>query len=185
MMYLDPTSTCFDGMQYVPSPNQDLRPKDIEIDLLVIHNISLPPNELVDKQYIIDFFCNQLDSSLHPFFEEIQSLKVSCHICIFRDGSAIQFVPLQNRAWHAGLSRHGYRTRCNDFSIGIELQGCDDRRFTPAQYQALIEITKKIQNQYPGITTENIVGHSDISPGRKTDPGPKFDWGYYLGEISQ
>ncbi|RFA31267.1 N-acetylmuramoyl-L-alanine amidase [Alkalilimnicola ehrlichii] len=158
-----------------PSPNYDERPENIAIDLLVIHNISLPPNEF-GGPYIDALFTNALDCELHPFFDQLRGLKVSAHLLIRRDGELLQYVPLHKRAWHAGVSCFDGRERCNDFSIGIELEGCDDQRFTEAQYGCLLPLCSALMDAYPGITPERIVGHSDIAPGRKTDPGPHFDW---------
>lgn len=161
-----------------PSPNCDARPPGSIINLLVIHNISLPPNEF-GGPWISDLFMNQLDPGFHPYFQEIAQLKVSAHLLIRRDGSALQFVPYTQRAWHAGISCFEGREACNDFSIGIELEGSDQVPFSAAQYTRLARATQTIQQAYPAITMNRIVGHSDIAPGRKTDPGPFFDWEYY------
>ena len=173
-----------DAVKHTPSPNFDARPTDCSIDLLVIHNISLPPG-VFEGDDVEAFFLNQLNHSKHPFFEEIRELKVSSHLFIRRDGSAQQFVDLDNRAWHAGQSAWQGKERCNDFSIGIELEGTDDQTFTDAQYKTLIQLTLQIQQQYPDITNDRIVGHSDIAPDRKTDPGPHFDWSRYRQGLSQ
>jgi AmpD protein len=173
-----------DAVKHTPSPNFDARPTDCSIDLLVIHNISLPPG-VFEGDDVEAFFLNQLHHSKHPFFEEIRELKVSSHLFIRRDGSAQQFVDLDNRAWHAGQSSWQGKERCNDFSIGIELEGTDDQTFTDAQYKTLIQLTLQIQQQYPDITNDRIVGHSDIAPDRKTDPGPHFDWSRYRQGLSQ
>jgi len=167
-----------DAARRSPSPNFDERPENTAIDLLVIHNISLPPHEY-GGPWIEDFFLNRLDPEAHPYFQEIFRLRVSSHLLIRRDGSLIQFVPFTARAWHTGQSCFAGRDACNDFSIGIELEGADDIDFEDAQYRALTEATHWIMQQYPGITTDRITGHSDISPGRKTDPGPCFDWARY------
>ena len=172
-----------DAVKHTPSPNFDARPTDCSIDLLVIHNISLPPG-VFEGDDVEAFFLNQLHHSKHPFFEEIRELKVSSHLFIRRDGSAQQFVDLDNRAWHAGQSTWQGKERCNDFSIGIELEGTDDQTFTDAQYTTLIQLTLQIQQQYPDITNDRIVGHSDIAPDRKTDPGPHFDWSRYRQGLS-
>jgi len=158
-----------------PSPNFNQRPQGQTINLLVIHNISLPPGEF-GGDYVKDFFCNQLDSSLHPYFATIAELKVSAHLFIDRMGNITQFVPFAARAWHAGASAFDGIENCNDYSIGIELEGCDNIAYTDAQYQALATVTRQLQLAYPEISTERIVGHSDIAPGRKTDPGIAFDW---------
>ncbi len=165
------------------SPNQDCRPDDSSVDLLVIHNISLPPEEF-GGPWIDDLFMNRLDPSAHPYFATIASQEVSSHLLIRRDGELIQYVPLHMRAWHAGESCFDGRERCNDFSIGIELEGSDDSGFTDAQYSTLAEVTCEIQRLYPTITADRIIGHSDIAPGRKTDPGPKFDWERYKRKIT-
>lgn len=161
-----------------PSPNHDQRPDNTEISLLVIHNISLPPGEF-GGPWIQDLFLNQLDPRQHPYFQEIAQLQVSAHMLIRRDGTLIQFVPLDQRAWHAGISCFQNQERCNDFSIGIELEGCDETDFTDVQYEVLAATTRSIQILYPAIGNDHIVGHNDIAPGRKTDPGPCFDWDKY------
>lgn len=167
-----------------PSPNQDERPSGCSVDLLVIHNISLPPGEF-GGPWIDHLFHNQLDSSLHPYFQEIHQLRVSSHLLIRRDGQLIQYVPLNLRAWHAGHSTFQGRERCNDFSIGIELEGTDDLPYTDAQYATLIKTTREILARFPDITPDRIVGHADISPGRKTDPGVAFDWHRYQQMLGQ
>ena len=163
------------GARQVPSPNRDERPAGSAIELLVIHGISLPPGEFVGPG-IVDFFTNHLDPALHPYYREIAGLRVSAHFLIRRDGELIQFVPCGERAWHAGASTWRGCGRCNDFSLGIELEGCDDQPFEDAQYKRLAELTRALQAKYP---IADIVGHSDIAPGRKTDPGPCFDWARY------
>ena len=162
----------------VTSPNCDQRPEESAIDLLVIHAISLPPKEY-GGPYVEQLFTNSLSADEHPYFEEINHLRVSSHLLIRRDGELIQFVPLNARAWHAGVSEFCGRKQCNDFSIGIELEGCDDEKFTESQYQQLAVVTETIRARWPNLQQNNIVGHSDIAPGRKTDPGPFFDWQYY------
>jgi AmpD protein len=156
----------------LPSPNCDARPEDMAIELIVIHNISLPPG-VFDGEAVIDLFTNRLDWDAHPYFQGIRGLKVSAHFFIRRNGSLIQFVPCTQRAWHAGASNWQGRERCNDFSIGIELEGSDNLPFTDAQYAALIPLVRQLKQTYP---IAAVVGHSDIAPGRKTDPGPHFDW---------
>lgn len=146
-----------------------------DISLIVIHNISLPPGEF-DNGCVEQFFCNQLDHRSHPYFGEIEGMKVSAHFLIDRQGQVIQFVPLHKRAWHAGVSSFKGRDACNDFSIGIELEGTDTEPYTCRQYRSLIALTRTLMQTYPQITAERIVGHSDIAPGRKTDPGLAFDW---------
>lgn len=168
--------------QRVPSPNCDDRPAGTTVDLLVIHNISLPPGQFGGTA-IEAFFQNRLAPDAHPYFAEIASLQVSAHLLIRRDGFTQQFVPLNRRAWHAGQSCFQGRERCNDFSIGIELEGTDDLPFSDHQYERLIQLTRLIQTHYPSITRERITGHSDIAPGRKTDPGPCFEWRRYLEQL--
>ncbi|WP_295580068.1 1,6-anhydro-N-acetylmuramyl-L-alanine amidase AmpD [uncultured Lamprocystis sp.] len=171
------------GAAQRPSPWCDDRPGDAPIDLLVIHNISLPPGEF-GGQWIDDLFLGRLDPAAHPYFVVAAAAgPVSTHLLIRRDGQLVQYVPCGRRAWHAGRSTFGGRERCNDFSIGIELEGTDDRPFEPIQYQVLTSCTLAILARYPAITPARIVGHSDIAPGRKTDPGPCFDWGIYRGTI--
>ncbi len=169
-------------VQHTPSPNCDERPGQMPVDLLVIHNISLPPGQF-GGEAIEAFFQNRLDPSTHPYFAEIAPLQVSAHLLIRRDGRAQQFVPLNRRAWHAGQSCFQGREGCNDFSIGIELEGTDDTPFSDRQYERLLQLTRAIQSHYPAITPGRITGHSDIAPGRKTDPGPCFEWRRYLEQL--
>ncbi|MEJ2611963.1 MAG: 1,6-anhydro-N-acetylmuramyl-L-alanine amidase AmpD [Candidatus Thiodiazotropha sp.] len=176
-MKLDPV--LLQGADYHPSENSDERPPGTDINLLVIHSISLPPGEF-GGHWIDDLFLNRLDGEAHPYFKQIQDAKVSCHLLIRRDGALIQYVPLNNRAWHAGVSTYCGRQRCNDFSIGIELEGCDEKPFTDAQYQTLCKSTKQIMSLYPSINKERITSHAAIAPTRKTDPGPLFDWPRYF-----
>jgi len=156
----------------LPSPNCDARPDGTAIELIVIHNISLPPG-VFDGDAVIELFLNQLDWDAHSYYQGIRGIKVSAHFFIRRDGSLIQFVPCSLRAWHAGVSSWCERERCNDFSIGIELEGTDDQPFSDAQYATLNPLLLALQQAYP---IRDVVGHSDIAPGRKTDPGPHFDW---------
>lgn len=165
------------GVKRVLSPHCDERPNEETPSLLVIHNISLPPAEF-GGPYIDQLFTGQLDPNEHPYFATIHHLRVSSHILIRRDGEIIQYVPFNKRAWHAGVSQFEGRERCNDFSIGIELEGTDTLPFTPEQYQSLAAITQRLMKNYP-VTPSRITGHSDIAPGRKTDPGPAFDWPHY------
>lgn len=160
------------------SPNQDERPSNSAIELLVIHGISLPPGEF-GGPWIDALFTNQLEPTAHAYFEDISTLRVSAHVLIRRDGEVVQYVPFDRRAWHAGASCFAGRERCNDFSIGIELEGCDDQPYSDHQYAALAAVTRALQQHYPAISADRIVGHSDIAPGRKTDPGPQFDWPRY------
>jgi AmpD protein len=172
---IDRTTGLLMDTLYVPSPNCDERPRDSEIDLIVIHGISMPPGEF-GGPYIEQLFSNRLDPAAHPFFASIEGLKVSAHILIRRDGEVIQFVPFQRRAWHAGESSFQDRKRCNDFSIGIELEGTDSVPYTEVQYAQLAELITCLLRNYPAIVPERITGHSDIAPQRKTDPGPAFEW---------
>ncbi|MCU7959507.1 MAG: 1,6-anhydro-N-acetylmuramyl-L-alanine amidase AmpD [gamma proteobacterium symbiont of Bathyaustriella thionipta] len=161
------------------SPNFDDRPAAAVIDLLVIHNISLPPGQF-GKNWIDLFFSNQLPADAHPFFSEIYQQRVSSHFLISREGEMVQYVALQKRAWHAGLSEFEGRPACNDFSVGIELEGVDDIDYTDAQYQVLTQLSRAIMQACPHIRPSRIIGHSDIAPQRKTDPGAAFDWQRYL-----
>ena len=165
-----------------PSPNCDLRPTGSRIDLLVIHNISLPPGHF-GGPWIDDLFLNRLDPGADPYFQTIHQQRVSAHLLIQRNGLLTQYVPLDKRAWHAGRSCFDGHDACNDFSIGIELEGTDDHPYSDHQYQALARVTREIITRYPVITPERIAGHSHIAPGRKTDPGPAFDWERYLGMV--
>jgi AmpD protein len=179
VMQIDTTSGLIRGAPYVASPNCDARPEGAPIDTLVIHSISLPPGRF-GGQGIEQLFCNTLNPDDHPYYREIQNLKVSTHVLIRRNGQLVQFVPLHQRAWHAGLSYCEGRSRINDFSVGVELEGADDLPFEDAQYESLTKLTRTLRQAYPAITPERIYGHCDIAPGRKTDPGPTFDWKRYL-----
>jgi N-acetyl-anhydromuramoyl-L-alanine amidase len=170
----------FSGVCRIASPNFDRRPPRTPIDLLVIHNISLPPDQFGGK-CIPEFFTNKLDTDAHPYFAQLKGVKVSSHFLIRRNGGIIQFVPCCARAWHAGVSSWQERTRCNDFSIGIELEGSDFVPFTDQQYRALLRLTRRLQREYP---IRSIAGHSDIAPGRKTDPGPFFDWARFRSQLA-
>lgn len=157
------------------SPNCDDRPDAEDICGIVLHNISLPPGEFGGR-YIDDLFLNQLNPEAHPYFQQIADLHVSSHLLIRRDGEVVQFVPFHKRAWHAGESQWQGRTRCNDFTIGIELEGDDENPFTDRQYQQLTQCVHALALHYPGLSLDRITGHEHIAPGRKTDPGPFFDW---------
>lgn len=157
------------------SPNFDLRPDEDDISLIVLHCISLPPGEF-GGAWIDRLFTNTLPADAHPYFAGIQHLRVSSHLLIRRDGSMVQYVPFHKRAWHAGVSSYRGRTVCNDFSIGIELEGTEYLEYTSAQYGRLAEVIKSLLAAYPTLSPEAITGHSDIAPERKTDPGPSFDW---------
>ena len=157
------------------SPNCDERPEGGVVELVVIHGISLPPGEF-GGPWIDALFTNVLNAAAHPYFKEIEGLEVSAHVLIRRDGEVVQYVPFDRRAWHAGQSCFEGREGCNDFSIGIELEGCDDRPYEAVQYQVLADIGKAVLKEFPALTPQRIVGHCDIAPGRKMDPGPHFDW---------
>jgi AmpD protein len=172
---------CIPEARFIPSPNCDERPPDAVIELLVIHNISLPPGEFGGAG-VIELFTNRLDHDAHPYYREIAELKVSAHFFIRRGGDLIQFVPCLKRAWHSGVSRWRGRSRCNDYSIGIELEGCDDVAYEEAQYDSLARLTRVLLAAY---RIRDIVGHADIAPQRKTDPGPAFDWEQYRALLAQ
>jgi AmpD protein len=160
------------GATQIPSPNWDERPQGADIALLVVHNISLPPGQF-GGDAIAQLFTNTLDFSEHPYYETVRDLKVSSHFLVRRDGGVIQFVPCFGRAWHAGASIWRDRERCNDFSVGVELEGVDDHAYADAQYSSLSRLFLVLRARYPIV---DVVGHADIAPGRKTDPGPAFDW---------
>ena len=164
-----------DGARICHSPNCDLRPDEEDISLIVIHCISLPPGEF-NSYHIDDLFCNRLDPDFHPYFKEICQLEVSAHILISRSGEITQYVPFNVRAWHAGQSEYNGRTQCNDFSIGIELEGTEDIPYTERQYLKLADLTASLLKHYPNLSANRITGHCNIAPGRKTDPGKSFDW---------
>jgi len=169
--------------QLKDSPNKNERPKKTDVRLIIVHGISLPPNQFGGR-WIDDFFLNQLDPSEHPYFEEIHQLKVSSHLLIRRDGSVTQYVPFHERAWHAGVSCHEGEENCNDFSIGIELEGADHIPYTEEQYVELSRCCDALIEHYPLLTKKQIVGHCDIAPGRKTDPGESFDWAKFRDLLS-
>ncbi|MCW9733462.1 1,6-anhydro-N-acetylmuramyl-L-alanine amidase AmpD [Avibacterium sp. 20-15] len=167
------------NQKHCPSPHCDLRPDPQDISLLVIHYISLPPEQF-GGNYIDAFFQGRLDPAIHPYFDEIKDLRVSAHCLINREGKITQYVSFNDRAWHAGVSCFQGREKCNDFAIGIELEGSNNQPFTEQQYATLTKLTQSIMQHYPKIGKDRIVGHSDISPGRKIDPGQYFDWEKYL-----
>ena len=169
-------------VNHCPSPHHNDRPVGEAVSLLVIHNISLPPGEF-GGGHVQSFFQGHLDPTAHPYFAEIAPLKVSAHFLIERDGVVTQFVSCFKRAWHAGRSRYAGREECNDYSIGIELEGTDELPYTARQYDALQALTKVLQHAFPAITLHRITGHEFIAPGRKTDPGPAFDWQRYLCSV--
>ncbi|MCB1865744.1 MAG: 1,6-anhydro-N-acetylmuramyl-L-alanine amidase AmpD [Chromatiales bacterium] len=161
--------------RFIASPNHNERPAGTAIDLLVIHSISLPPGRF-GGPWIADLFLNRLDPAADPYFAEVHALRVSAHFLVRRRGGLVQFVPVDRRAWHAGRSSFAGRAECNDYSIGVELEGDDRHGFTASQYRRLASLTAALQKRFPGIGPERIVGHEHIAPGRKTDPGPAFDW---------
>ena len=163
------------GARRVPSPNADARPAGVEISLIVVHSINLPPGEF-GGPWVERLFTNSLPTTAHPYFRDLADARVSAHALVRRDGSVVQFVPFDGRAWHAGESSWAGRRGCNDFSIGIELEGCDDVPYSGAQYRRLAALVDALRAAYPGITADAVVGHCDVAPGRKTDPGPAFDW---------
>lgn len=176
---LDIAGVC-SGASFIPSPHYDERPEGEPITLVVIHNISLPPGDF-GGPYIDDLFLGRLDPGAHPFFKEIEGLRVSSHFLIRRDGSLIQYVPTELRAWHAGVSQWKGREKCNDFSIGIELEGADDVPFAEPQYETLANLIAALQRRYGEL---DFAGHSDVAPGRKTDPGPWFDWDRFRASVT-
>lgn len=177
-MRLDRDAGLVEGADFRSSPNFDQRPKGVPISLVVVHGISLPPGEF-GGPWIDALFTNTLDATAHPFFAEIAGMRVSSHLLIRRDGSLVQYVPLGKRAWHAGVSSFQGRESCNDFSIGIELEGTDDIPYEDAQYRQLADLVSLLMESFPEITPARVVGHSDVAPGRKTDPGAAFDWDYF------
>ena len=166
---------CLEGVVFVPSPNQDARPEPADISLIVVHGISLPAGHF-GGNYVEKLFTNTLNPGLHTDFLALDCLKVSSHLFIRRDGQIVQFVPFNMRAWHAGNSLFDGRSACNDFSIGVELEGTDDGGYTPLQYRKLFQACQSLLATYPGIAPDRIVGHCHIAPDRKTDPGGSFDW---------
>lgn len=171
------------GATQIASPNFNTRPDDMDIQLIVIHNISLPPSQF-GGGYIQQFFQNKLDWSIHPYFQTIEGMQVSAHLLILRTGEVIQFVNFNDRSWHAGRSSYLAQKECNDYSIGIELEGSDDLPFEIEQYQALVDVVTVLRRAYPKIQN-HIAGHSDISPKRKTDPGLYFDWQLFRQLLSK
>lgn len=170
------------SVRALASPHYDDRPDPDDIGLVVIHNICLPPDAF-GGPWIDDLFMGRLDHAAHPYFETLRGLRVSAHLCVFRDGKVTQYVPFDRRAWHAGVSQYRGRERCNDFSIGIELEGSDHVAFEPPQYQALAGILGALFARYPRLGPDRLAGHSDIAPGRKTDPGPCFNWAHLRARL--
>jgi AmpD protein len=171
------------GVAQIASPNCDARPPGVEADLIVVHGISLPPGEF-GGPWIDRLFTNALPGDAHPYFAEVCGLRVSSHLAVRRDGAMTQYVKFTERAWHAGRSSFDGREACNDFSIGIELEGTDTLPYAAAQYQALAQAVAALCAAYPRLSAQRVVGHSDIAPGRKTDPGPAFDWPHARGLIA-
>ena len=175
MLKINNNSGLFDDITHYLSDNCNNRPENTIIDTIIIHCISLPMGSY-GNQNIVDLFMNNLDINQDPSFESLKDVKVSSHLLIRRDGEIIQFVPFNLRAWHAGVSKHKERENCNDYSIGIELEGTDKSNFTDTQYKRLNEIIISLKDYYPKIVDENIIGHNEVSPDRKNDPGPFFEW---------
>lgn len=180
---IDPATGWMKAARRLPSPNQDDRPRGVEPELIVVHSISLPPSSF-GGPWIDRLFTNTLDPGAHPYFAGLEGLKVSAHLLIRRDGSLVQYVPFHRRAWHAGRSAWRGRTACNDFSVGIELEGTDRDAFTWPQYRRLAAAIRSLCRTYPGLSPARLAGHSDIAPGRKTDPGPGFDWAKLAGLLA-
>jgi len=174
-MHIDSATGLLRDARQVLCTHWDARPAGVGPELIVVHGISLPPGEY-GGPWIEQFFGGRLDPAAHPYFAAIAGQRVSAHVLIRRDGQAVQFVPFGQRAWHAGVSSWRGRSACNDFSVGIELEGTDDQPYETSQYAALAELVRALCETYPGLTRDQVVGHSDIAPGRKTDPGESFDW---------
>jgi len=172
---VDPETGWLERVRRVESPNSDERPTDTTLDLIVVHGISLPPGRF-GEGWIDRFFLNELPAAADPYFATIAEMKVSAHALVARDGSLTQYVSFNRRAWHAGRSAHRGRSACNDFSVGIELEGTDDLPYMGPQYRTLAALVRALRRAYPSLRGADIVGHSDIAPGRKSDPGAAFDW---------
>ena len=181
---IDSATGLLSGVRQVLSPHFDERPPGVVPELLVVHGISLPLGEF-GGPWIDRLFTGTLPWERHPYFKQIEGLRASSHALIRRDGQIVQYVPFTERAWHAGRSEYQGRMGCNDFSIGIELEGTDDTPYTDAQYERLVALTAALLAAYPTLSAEHIVGHSDIAPGRKTDPGPTFDWGLFRTQLAK
>ncbi len=182
--FSDTTGWYPDLAQCRVSPHYDERPDPKDISLLVIHNISLPAGEF-NQPYVDQLFMGDIDDQSPKALHELIGLRVSAHFFIRREGAIIQYVPIHHRAWHAGVSSFEGRQACNDFSLGIELEGTDDIPYTSKQYEALVRLTQRVMHDCPKIKVSHIVGHRDIAPDRKTDPGDAFDWAYYLAQLEQ
>jgi N-acetyl-anhydromuramoyl-L-alanine amidase len=174
-LQIEPATGLLAGVRQVLSPHFDARPKGMTPDLIVVHGISLPAGEF-GGPWIDRLFAGNLPADAHPSFRETSTLRVSAHAVVRRDGTITQYVPFGMRAWHAGHSEYNGRSGCNDFSIGIELEGTDQTPYTDAQYETLATLVRALLTSYPTLSAEHIVGHCDVAPGRKTDPGPAFDW---------
>jgi AmpD protein len=172
---VDPETGWLEGVRRVESPNSDERPPDAALELIVVHGISLPPGRF-GEGWIDRFFLNELPAAADPYFATIAEMKVSAHVLVARSGVLTQYVSFNRRAWHAGRSVYCGRSACNDFSVGIELEGTDDLPYMPPQYEMLAALVRALRRAYPSLRGADIVGHSDIAPGRKTDPGQTFDW---------
>lgn len=182
-MRIDSDTGWLEGARRVDSPNFDERPSGCEPELIVIHGISLPPGEFGGSG-IDRLFCNALDPNEHPYYEQIRHLRVSSHVLISRFGELTQYVSFLHRAWHAGESSYCGRRACNDFSVGIELEGTDDEPYEAIQYERLGRLVRALRRTYSSLRQAELVGHSDIAPGRKTDPGPHFDWDLLERELA-
>ena len=176
-MQVDTDSGLMLGVRQIASPNHDARPPGVEADLIVVHGISLPPGKF-GGPWIDQLFTNSLPAEIHPYFAEVCSLRVSSHLVVQRDGAVTQYVRFTDRAWHAGVSSYEGREACNDFSVGVELEGTDDLEYEPVQYSVLAEVVAALCAAYPRLSPQRMAGHNDVSPGRKTDPGPAFDWAH-------
>jgi AmpD protein len=174
-LVVDLESGLMRGARQIASPNYDSRPPGVEPDLIVVHGISLPPGEF-GGPWIDRLFTNTLPPEIHPYFAEVGSLRVSSHLVVGRDGAVTQYVSFSERAWHAGKSMFEGREACNDFSVGVELEGTDTLPYEDSQYRALADVVAALCAAYPRLSPDRLAGHSDIAPGRKTDPGPAFDW---------
>jgi AmpD protein len=172
------------GVRQVLSPHCDARPAEMLPELIIVHGISLPPNEF-GGPWIDRLFTGTLAWDAHPYFRQIEGLRASAHVVIRRDGQLTQYVPFGERAWHAGVSQYRTRSGCNDFSVGVELEGTDDIAYTDAQYAQLVELIAALIEAYPSLSPEHLVGHSDVAPGRKSDPGPYFEWPRLRAQLTE